>query len=157
MSNETEYFSYEGGIAYTYWTPLPTTDTVDQFNGDISVEVNDPYYTTRQTPSLMASGYCGYQGGPHGCQFHGAGRGSSGFNKGYIRSYPCCKSTPTDHRPLVSFFLAGISQVFQIGFGHYYHTLKSARKNLRDTIHHPEVVEGYLAAEISQHQAHRRT
>ena len=59
-----------------------------------------------------------------------------------------------DHpnRDLVSFFMSGIMQGFRIRFNRIYHTLRSARKNLESAKERSEVVEEYLAAEISQNR-----
>ena len=56
------------------------------------------------------------------------------------------------NRPLVNFFISGITQDFRIGFSQLPNMLKSARKNLCCASQHPEVVEEYLPAEVAQHR-----
>ena len=55
------------------------------------------------------------------------------------------------NKPLVNFFMLGISQGFRIGFIGSHNSLKSARTNLGGALRHPQVVEEYLAIEVSQH------
>ena len=56
------------------------------------------------------------------------------------------------NKPLVNFFMLGISQGFQIGFIGSHNSLKSARTNLEGALQHPQVVEEYLATELSQNR-----
>ena len=51
---------------------------------------------------------------------------------------------------LVNFFIAGISQGFRLGFNRPASWLKSARKSLSSAVLHPEVVDEYLAAELTK-------
>ena len=53
---------------------------------------------------------------------------------------------------LVNFFMSGISEGFWIGFIGPHNSLKSARMNLAGALQHPNVVEEYLATELSQHR-----
>ena len=57
----------------------------------------------------------------------------------------------SDHpnRPLVEFFLCGISQRFHIGFKQQANSLKSSKQNLSCAHQHPETVEKYLTEEIA--------
>ena len=57
----------------------------------------------------------------------------------------------SDHpnRPLVEFFLCGISQGFRIGFKQLANSLKSSKRNLSCALQHPETVEKYLTEEIA--------
>ena len=59
-----------------------------------------------------------------------------------LQSYPL--------QPLAQFFLQGIQSGFRIGFSHTQVDLKSAKKNLRSTEDHPEVVERYLQKEVAE-------
>ena len=56
-----------------------------------------------------------------------------------------------DHpnRPLVNFFITGVSSGFCIGFKQSPNPLKSAKCNLSCALQHPETVERYLAEEIA--------
>ena len=54
------------------------------------------------------------------------------------------------NRALVHFYISGISQGFRLGFNNPTSSLRSARRNLISATEHPEVVEEYLAAEITQ-------
>ena len=54
--------------------------------------------------------------------------------------------------PLVKFFTSGIADGFRIGFHHPKESLQPAKKNMYCATQHPEVVDKYLAVEIS----HRR-
>ena len=56
------------------------------------------------------------------------------------------------NKPLVNFFMLGISQGFRIGFIGSHNSLKSARTNLGSALRHPQVVEEYLAIEVSQYR-----
>ena len=55
------------------------------------------------------------------------------------------------HREMVHFFLKGIhvSEGFQIGYSSPPSNLKS---NMQSALHHPEVVDWYLAAEVQEHR-----
>jgi len=57
----------------------------------------------------------------------------------------------SDHpkRPLVDFFLSGISQGFRIGFKQQLNSLQSTKRNLSCALQHPETVEKYLTEEIA--------
>ena len=52
--------------------------------------------------------------------------------------------------PWSIFFIAGISNGFRLGFSRPASWLKSARKNLSLAVLHPEVVDEYLAAELTK-------
>jgi len=56
-----------------------------------------------------------------------------------------------DHpnRPLINFFLSGITEGFHIGFKEQSTPLKSAKRNLSCALQHPETVENYLTDEIT--------
>ena len=53
------------------------------------------------------------------------------------------------HRPLVHFFLQGLTAGFRVGFNSSSTTLRSAKRNLKSAADHVEVVTEYLASEIS--------
>ena len=57
-----------------------------------------------------------------------------------LRSYP--------DRPLVHFFLQGLSEGFRVGFDYQHTVLKSSRQNLASTILHSSVVDENLQAEV---------
>ena len=61
------------------------------------------------------------------------------------------KKSLADHpnRPLVDFFLSGITVGFCIGFKQQLHPLKSSKQNLSCALQHPETVESYLTEEIA--------
>jgi len=56
-----------------------------------------------------------------------------------------------DHpnRPLVNFFITGVSEGFHIGFKQPPNPLKSAKHNLSCALQDPETVDKYLAEEIA--------
>ena len=56
-----------------------------------------------------------------------------------------------DHpnRPLVNFFLSGITEGFHIGFKEQSAPLKSTKRNLSCASQHPEIVENYIMDEIT--------
>ena len=56
-----------------------------------------------------------------------------------------------DHpnRPLVDFFITGITEGFRIGFKEQSTPLKSAKRNLSYALQHPKTVENYLSEEIT--------
>ena len=56
------------------------------------------------------------------------------------------------NKPLVNFFMLGRLQGFRLGFIGSHNSLKSARTNLGGALQHPQVVEEYLAIEVSQHR-----
>ena len=53
-------------------------------------------------------------------------------------------------KPLVTFFISGITQGFRIGFHSPPNMLKSTQRNLGGALQHLEVVDEYLAAEVAQ-------
>ena len=53
------------------------------------------------------------------------------------------------NRPLIDFFISGITEGFRIGFKEQSTPLKSAKQNLCCALEHPETVENYLSEEIS--------
>ena len=56
------------------------------------------------------------------------------------------------NKPLVNFFMAGISQGSWISIDGSHNSPKSARTNLRGAVQHPKVVQEYLAIEQSKHR-----
>ena len=61
------------------------------------------------------------------------------------------KKLLVDHpnRPLVNFFISGITEGFRIGFKEQSTPLKSAKQNLSCALQHPDTVENYLTEEIA--------
>ena len=57
----------------------------------------------------------------------------------------------TDHpnRPLVDFFITGLTEGFRIGFRDQSTPLKSAKRNLSCALQHPDVVQTYLTEEMA--------
>ena len=53
------------------------------------------------------------------------------------------------NRALVHFYISGISQGFRLGFNNPKSSLRPARRNPISATEHPQVVEEYLAAEIT--------
>ena len=51
-----------------------------------------------------------------------------------------------------NYILSGIESGFRIGFKHSNRTLKPARKNMKSTDEHPEVVDAYLQIEVSRNR-----
>lgn len=56
-----------------------------------------------------------------------------------------------DHpnRPLVEFFITGLTEGFRIGFKELSKPLKSAKRNLSCALEHPDTVQNYLTEEIA--------
>jgi len=50
---------------------------------------------------------------------------------------------------VITFFIAGVTNGFRVGFNHPPGPLMSSKRNLLGAIHHPGVVNQYLAKEIS--------
>jgi len=53
------------------------------------------------------------------------------------------------NRPLVNFYINGITEGFHIGFRQQSKPLQSAKRNLTCVLQHPNTVEKYLAEEIA--------
>jgi len=61
------------------------------------------------------------------------------------------RKSPIDHpdRPLVKFFITGLTEGFPIGFKEQSKPLRSSKRNLSCALQHPDTVQKYLAEKIT--------